>query len=68
MSKVKFHRGFLGGHRSHKDLVKDAAPHYKKARRFYEGVAHQLVQQGNSLDVFACALDQVGFSVGSSSP
>ena len=41
------------------DLAKDRAPHYKKARRFFDGVASQLVQQQHSLDVFACALDQV---------
>lgn len=45
--------------RSHKDLMKEAAPHYKKARKFYDGLAAQLVQQGHALDVFACSLDQV---------
>ncbi|KAK9905677.1 hypothetical protein WJX75_004485 [Coccomyxa subellipsoidea] len=48
--------------RSHEDLAKDRAPHYKKARRFFDGVASQLVQQQHSLDVFACALDQVGLA------
>lgn len=48
--------------RSHKDLVKDAASHYKKARKFFDGLAVQLVRQGHSLDVFACSLDQVGLS------
>ena len=46
-------------YRSHKDLMKEAAPHYKKARKFYDGLAAQLVQQGHALDVFACSLDQV---------
>ena len=46
--------------RSHKDLAKETAQHYKKARKFYDGLAAQLVQQGHALDVFACALDQVG--------
>ena len=46
--------------RSHKDLAKESAQHYKKARKFYDGLAAQLVQQGHALDVFACALDQVG--------
>jgi protein transport protein SEC23 len=45
--------------RSHKDLDKDAAPHYNKAVKFYEGLAKQLVTQGHVLDLFACALDQV---------
>ncbi|XP_027113534.1 protein transport protein SEC23 [Coffea eugenioides] len=46
--------------RSHKDLDKDSAPLYHKAVRFYEGISKQLVHQGHVLDVFACALDQVG--------
>ncbi|KAH1226930.1 Protein transport protein SEC23 [Glycine max] len=46
--------------RSHKDLDKDAAPFFKKAVKFYEGLAKQLVSQGHVLDIFASALDQVG--------
>eukprot|EP01018_Ginkgo_biloba_P005985 Gb_40586 [translate_table: standard] len=46
--------------RSHKDLDKDSAPFYHKAVKFYEGLAKQLVNQGHVLDLFACALDQVG--------
>ncbi|KAK1279065.1 hypothetical protein QJS04_geneDACA007382 [Acorus gramineus] len=46
--------------RSHKDLDKDAAPHFHKAVRFYENLAKQLVTQGHVLDLFASALDQVG--------
>ncbi|GJU13051.1 transport protein Sec23-like protein [Tanacetum coccineum] len=46
--------------RSHKDLDKDAAPFFHKAVKLYEGLAKQLVHQGHVLDVFACALDQVG--------
>lgn len=46
--------------RSHKDLDKDSAPYYHKAVKFYEGLAKQLVHQGHVLDLFACALDQVG--------
>ncbi|XP_068653177.1 protein transport protein SEC23 C-like [Aristolochia californica] len=46
--------------RSHKDLDKDSAPHYHKAVKFYEGLSKQLVNQGHVLDLFACALDQVG--------
>ena len=41
------------------DLAKDAAPLFKKALRFYDGLAADLVKQSHSLDVFACALDQV---------
>ncbi|KAF5464616.1 hypothetical protein F2P56_014682 [Juglans regia] len=46
--------------RSHKDLDKDSAPLYHKAMKFYEGLSKQLVHQGHVLDLFACALDQVG--------
>ncbi|MBA0875879.1 hypothetical protein Goshw_024577, partial [Gossypium schwendimanii] len=46
--------------RSHKDLDKDAAPYFKKAVRFYDSLAKQLVSQGHVLDLFASALDQVG--------
>ncbi|KAG2726359.1 hypothetical protein I3760_01G108300 [Carya illinoinensis] len=46
--------------RSHKDLDKDAAPYFKKAVKFYENLANQLVSQGHVLDLFASALDQVG--------
>lgn len=46
--------------RSHKDLEKDAAPFYHKAIKFYQGLSKQLVEQGHVLDLFACALDQVG--------
>ncbi|OIV97471.1 hypothetical protein TanjilG_10995 [Lupinus angustifolius] len=46
--------------RSHKDLDKDAAPYFKKAVKFYESLAKQLVSQGHVLDIFASALDQVG--------
>ncbi|KAJ6844714.1 protein transport protein SEC23 [Iris pallida] len=46
--------------RSHKDLDKDAAPHFHKAVKFYDNLAKQLVNQGHVLDVFASALDQVG--------
>ncbi|XP_042516474.1 protein transport protein SEC23-like [Macadamia integrifolia] len=46
--------------RSHKDLDKDAAPHFHKAVKFYDNLAKQLVSQGHVLDIFASALDQVG--------
>ncbi|EEE67142.1 hypothetical protein OsJ_24197 [Oryza sativa Japonica Group] len=46
--------------RSHKDLDKDSAPLYDKAVKFYDQIAKQLVHQGHVLDVFACAVDQVG--------
>lgn len=46
--------------RSHKDLDKDSASHYHQAVKFYDGLSKQLVHQGHVLDLFACALDQVG--------
>ncbi|KAL6125691.1 hypothetical protein ACLB2K_073745 [Fragaria x ananassa] len=46
--------------RSHKDLDKDSATHFHKAVKFYEGLSKQLIHQGHLLDLFACALDQVG--------
>ncbi|XP_057957479.1 protein transport protein SEC23 E-like [Malania oleifera] len=46
--------------RSHKDLDKDAAPYFKKAVKYYDNLAKQLVSQGHVLDLFASALDQVG--------
>ncbi|KAK5793748.1 Protein transport SEC23 [Gossypium arboreum] len=48
--------------RSHKDLDKDAAPYFKKAVKFYDSLAKQLVSQGHVLDLFASALDQVGIA------
>ncbi|KAJ4745225.1 Protein transport protein SEC23 [Rhynchospora pubera] len=46
--------------RSHKDLDKGSVPFFDKAVKFYEGLSKQLVHQGHVLDLFACALDQVG--------
>lgn len=48
--------------RSHKDLAKDGAPHFNKARKFYNSVAAELASHGHTLDIFACALDQVGMA------
>jgi protein transport protein SEC23 len=48
--------------RSHKDLAKDSAPHYRRAKAYYDGIATQLVLQGHTLDLYACALDQVGLA------
>ncbi|CAD6265185.1 unnamed protein product [Miscanthus lutarioriparius] len=46
--------------RSHKDLDKGSAPLYNKAVKLYDDISKQLVNQGHVLDLFACALDQVG--------
>jgi protein transport protein SEC23 len=45
--------------RSHKDLAKDGAPHFRKAKKYYDGLAQELVAHGHIMDIFACALDQV---------
>eukprot|EP00798_Chlamydomonas_sp_ICE-L_P005189 gene5189-18413_t len=44
--------------RSHKDVAKDGAPHFRKAKKFYEVVSQELVQHGHTVDVFAMSLDQ----------
>ena len=48
--------------RSHKDLAKDSAVHYRKAKTYYDKIATQLVMQGHTLDLYACSLDQVGLA------
>jgi protein transport protein SEC23 len=45
--------------RSHKDLAKDGAPHFRKAKKYYDGLALELVTHGHIMDIFSCALDQV---------
>ena len=41
------------------DLAKDTAPHFRKAKKFYETVATELVAHGHACDLFNCSLDQV---------
>ncbi|KAG1675309.1 hypothetical protein FOA52_015983 [Chlamydomonas sp. UWO 241] len=48
--------------RSHKDLLKDAAPHFRGAAKFYASIASELVTHGHTLDYFTCSLDQVGLA------
>ena len=48
--------------RSHKDIAQDKAPLFTKAKKKYDAIATQLCANGHSLDVFACALDQVGLA------
>lgn len=45
--------------RSHKDLDKDAATYFRKACKYYDAIAKDLITQGTALDIFAAALDQV---------
>jgi len=48
--------------RQHKDIAKDTATFYKKATKFYEGLSAELVKNGHVMDIFACALDQIGLA------
>lgn len=46
--------------RSHKDLAKDAAPHFRKAKKYYDALATEMVSHGHICDIFSCALDNTG--------
>lgn len=47
--------------RSHSDIDKDNAKHYKKALKFYDSVAAKAVKNSHTIDLFGGCLDQVGF-------
>eukprot|EP00878_Enallax_costatus_P011529 GHUV01012035.1.p1 GENE.GHUV01012035.1~~GHUV01012035.1.p1 ORF type:complete len:713 (+),score=230.46 GHUV01012035.1:401-2539(+) len=46
--------------RSHKDLAKDAAPHFRKAKKYYDALAAEMVSHGHICDIFCAALDNTG--------
>lgn len=46
--------------RSHMDLEKDTCKYHKKACKFYESLAKRAAENGHTVDVYACALDQSG--------
>ncbi|KAF8656471.1 hypothetical protein AX16_002522 [Volvariella volvacea WC 439] len=46
--------------RSHHDIDRDAAKHYKRASKFYEALAERAANNGHTIDLFAGCLDQVG--------
>eukprot|EP01026_Neomeris_dumetosa_P025585 TRINITY_DN2104_c0_g2_i4.p1 TRINITY_DN2104_c0_g2~~TRINITY_DN2104_c0_g2_i4.p1 ORF type:complete len:1015 (-),score=160.46 TRINITY_DN2104_c0_g2_i4:299-3193(-) len=48
--------------RAHKDLIKEEAKHWRKALKFYDGLAQQYSGSGHVLNVLACSLDQVGLA------
>lgn len=48
--------------RSHNDVDKDTAKHYKKAIKFYEALAERSADNGHTVDIFAGCYDQVGIS------
>lgn len=47
--------------RSHSDIDKDNAKHYKKAVKFYDAIAARAVKNSHAIDLFGGCLDQVGF-------
>lgn len=46
--------------RSHSDVEKDNAPFHKAALKAFDDIAARAVNAGHTIDVWACALDQVG--------
>lgn len=46
--------------RSHTDIQKGDAQHFKAAIKFYDTLGDQAAANGHVVDVFACSLDQVG--------
>ena len=42
------------------DIERDKAPHLKEATKFYEGLADRCRKSRQTIDLFACCLDQVG--------
>lgn len=46
--------------RTHHDLVKGEVPFFNKAVSYYEGVAQRAAANGHAVDLFGCALDEVG--------
>lgn len=47
--------------RSHSDIDKDNAKHYKKAVKFFDAIAARAVKNSHTIDLFGGCLDQVGF-------
>ncbi|KZT60862.1 hypothetical protein CALCODRAFT_480265 [Calocera cornea HHB12733] len=48
--------------RSHHDIDRDGAKHFKRATKFYEGLARRASANGHAVDMFAGCLDQVGIA------
>ncbi|KAI5965939.1 SEC23 [Candida pseudojiufengensis] len=46
--------------RSHSDIDKDNAKHFKKSTKFYEEIAARAVKNGHVIDIFTGCLDQLG--------
>ncbi|PIA18331.1 hypothetical protein COEREDRAFT_39342 [Coemansia reversa NRRL 1564] len=48
--------------RSHHDIDKESDRHYRKAIKFYEGLARRAAASGHAMDIFSGCLDQVGLA------
>lgn len=48
--------------RSHSDIDKDSAKHYKKAIKFYDSLAVKAATNGHTVDIFGGCYDQIGIS------
>ncbi|KAJ2394846.1 GTPase-activating protein S23 [Coemansia sp. RSA 2603] len=48
--------------RSHHDIEKESDRHYRKAVKFYEGLAKRAAGAGHAVDIFSGCLDQVGLA------
>lgn len=48
--------------RSHNDVDKDTAKHFKKAKKFYDALAERIAANGHCVDIFAGCYDQIGMS------
>ncbi|KAK9898719.1 hypothetical protein P389DRAFT_141717 [Cystobasidium minutum MCA 4210] len=46
--------------RSHHDIDRDNTKYFKRATKFYEGLARRASANGHAIDIFAGCLDQVG--------
>mmetsp|Transcript_13619 Transcript_13619/g.42836 ORF Transcript_13619/g.42836 Transcript_13619/m.42836 type:complete len:785 (-) Transcript_13619:227-2581(-) len=53
-------RDLKEGIRGHSHIQKEQTPHMAEATKFYDGLAKRLVRAGHAVDIFSCALDQVG--------
>lgn len=48
--------------RSHSDIDKDNAKHYKAAKKVYDELASELVKDSHTVDIFAGCYDQIGMA------
>ncbi|XP_033101131.1 protein transport protein Sec23A-like isoform X1 [Anneissia japonica] len=48
--------------RSHHDIEKDAAKYMRKACKHYEALATRAANNGHTIDIYACSLDQTGLA------